>query len=121
MVSSVVVASLSIVEQQRLGIIGTALALASSYGLYLLLSSNKYLEEDDCPIVPYSNRLTGSNIEYQKDPQGFVEKYTALYGPVFRARVYGRVSGVKSFLFCFDPEETRRCSYIFVFIVTKIV
>ena len=44
-------------------------------------------------------------MEYQQDPQGFVEKYTALYGPVFRARVYGRVSLLKiqASCFSFDP------------------
>lgn len=48
-------------------------------------------------MVPYRLPLKGSTSEYRQNPQAFVEKYAKLYGPVYRAYLFGEVKAKKTY------------------------
>ncbi|KAI9257383.1 cytochrome P450 [Phascolomyces articulosus] len=73
----------------------TTAVLVSLYSLYRQWAERRELK-DNCPIVPYHNPLTGSTLEYRQNPQAFVEKYSAAFGPVFRIHIFGRLHTVVS-------------------------
>ncbi|KAI9257381.1 hypothetical protein BDA99DRAFT_137820 [Phascolomyces articulosus] len=87
--------NLSEVSKRHLSIAGSTVVLFSLYSLYQRWVNNGS-QEIDCPIVPYTNPMVGSTYEYNQDPQGFVEKYRAELGPVFRVRIFGRLQTVVS-------------------------
>ncbi|KAI8144574.1 cytochrome P450 [Fennellomyces sp. T-0311] len=78
-------------QQRSIGII-TAAAVATGYIFYAWFRA----QNDDCPVVPYSNPLTGSSAEYRKNPKEFVEKWTQKLGPVYRVHLFGRLHTVVS-------------------------
>lgn len=49
------------------------------------------VKEHGVPLVPYVLPFIGSSPEYRKDPKAFLDKWTAKFGPVFRAHIFGRV------------------------------
>ena len=61
--------------------------------------------KSNCPIVPYTNPFVGSTLEYRRDPRAFVEKYSAVYGPVFQCHIFGRVNII---LFIFFLKLTKK-------------
>ncbi|KAI9311800.1 cytochrome P450 [Dichotomocladium elegans] len=77
-------------NRKHVGVIAGSIALVSLYSLYQRLRAVK----DGTPMVPSTSLLYGSTREFEKDPEGFLRKYSELYGPVFRARLNGSVQTV---------------------------
>lgn len=55
------------------------------------LTRQKFYGSGDCAVVPYTLPFVGSTREYRRDPQGFVEKWTKKFGPVYKMHIFGRV------------------------------
>ncbi|KAI7858128.1 cytochrome P450 [Circinella umbellata] len=82
-------------RQRRSECILITVVLASSYSLYRQWIERKTLKRD-CPTVPYINPFVGSTLEYRRNPRAFVEKYSALMGPVFRCHIFGSLHTIVS-------------------------
>lgn len=61
------------------------------FALSVIWRGKKFYGSGDCAVVPYTLPFVGSTREYRRDPQGFVEKWTKKFGPVYKMHIFGRV------------------------------
>ncbi|KAI7853443.1 hypothetical protein BDC45DRAFT_536536 [Circinella umbellata] len=66
---------------------------------------SKKNKNNNCPIVPYSNFLYGSTLEYLENEQACLEKWSKL-GPVYRVYLFGRQSRKKVYNWVGELDRT---------------
>ncbi|KAI9312898.1 cytochrome P450 [Dichotomocladium elegans] len=81
-------------DHPHAGPITGAVALVSAVAAFWYATRVEY--DPAAPLVPYKYPILGSTKEYRKDPRAFIEKWEKIYGPVYRAHIFGRVHTIVS-------------------------
>ncbi|KAI8140540.1 cytochrome P450 [Fennellomyces sp. T-0311] len=108
LITSIKYANLSSQQISKVGVI-TVATIITSFTVYRFWISKT---KDDCPMVPYTNPVLGSTMEYCKNPQTFVENWTEKLGPVYRVHLFGRLHTVVSGPYVHEVYNNRNFSFL---------
>lgn len=82
-------------RQTTTATVATTSIIAATVLLYSVHRFSRNKRDDSTPCIPYTFPFIGSTLEYLADTEAFAKKYSDLYGPVFKAHLFGKVKRSK--------------------------
>lgn len=79
-------------QRQITATMATTSIIAATVLLYSFHRLGRNKRDDSTPCIPHRFPFIGSTLEYLADTEAFAKKYTDLYGPVFKAHLFGKVN-----------------------------
>lgn len=79
-------------RQATTATVATTSIIAATILLYSFNRLSRNKRDDSTPCIPHRFPFIGSTLEYLADTEAFAKKYSDLYGPVFKAHLFGKVN-----------------------------